>query len=75
VPNYSYNLRNITSDFVLLYMFFFVSRGNASDIQVVVGNKYLIPDSPSQFVNVLDIRIHEEYDPEKKKNDIALLKV
>jgi secreted trypsin-like serine protease len=56
-------------------MFFFASRGNASDTQVMVGNKYLIPDSPSQFVNVLDIRIHEEYDPENRKNDIALLKV
>jgi secreted trypsin-like serine protease len=61
--------------FVLLHIFLFASRGPASDIQVMVGNKNLIQNSPSQFIDVLDIRIHEEYDPESRKNDIALLKV
>lgn len=61
--------------FVLLYMFLFAFRGPASDTQVVVGEKNLTQYFPFQFVNVLDIRIHEEYDPESRKNDIALLKV
>jgi hypothetical protein len=56
-------------------MFLFSSRGPASDTQVMVGNKNLIQNTPFQFVNVLGIGIHEEYDPESRKNDIALLKV
>jgi len=56
-------------------MFFFASRGNATDTQVMVGNKNLTTSSPSQFVNVQNIRIHEENEPVTRKNDIALLKV
>jgi secreted trypsin-like serine protease len=56
-------------------MFFSASRGNASDTQVMVGNKYLTQNSPSQYVTVKDIRIHEEYDLGSRKNDIALLQV
>jgi len=49
--------------------------GKAADTQVMVGNKNLTRSSPSQFVNVQDIRIHEENDPVSRKNDIALLKL
>lgn len=56
-------------------MFFFASRGNATNTQVMVGNKNLTTSSPSQFVNVQNIRIHEESEPVSRKNDIALLKV
>jgi len=71
----NYNLRNLRSDSVLLYMFFFPSRATGFNTQVMVGNNKLITNSPSQFVDVQDIRLHEEYDPENRKNDIALLKV
>ena len=56
-------------------MFFFASRWKANDTQVMVGNKNLTKSSPSQFVNVDDIWIHEENEPVSRKNDIALLKV
>jgi len=49
--------------------------GNATDTQVMVGNKNLTTSSPSQFVNVQNIRIHEENEPVTRKNDIALLKL
>jgi len=49
--------------------------GTATDTQVMVGNKNLTTSSPSQFVNVQDIRIHEENVPVSRKNDIALLKL
>lgn len=51
------------------------SLGNASDTQIMVGNNNLTRESPSQFVNVQDIRIHEGYDPESRQNDLALLKL
>jgi hypothetical protein len=41
----------------------------------MVGNNNLTINSPSQFVDVQNMLIHEEYDPESRKNDIALLKV
>jgi secreted trypsin-like serine protease len=56
-------------------MFTFPSRAADFNIQVMVGNNKLITNSPSQFVNVQDTRLHEEYDPKNRKNDIALLKV
>lgn len=49
--------------------------GNATNTQVMVGNKNLTTSSPSQFVNVQNIRIHEESEPVSRKNDIALLKL
>jgi hypothetical protein len=56
-------------------VFFFASRGTTSDTEVMVGNKDLTANTPSQIVKVLDMRIHEEYDPVSRKDDIALLKV
>lgn len=49
--------------------------GNATNTQVMFGNKNLTTSSPSQNVNVQDIRIHEENEPLSRKNDIALLKL
>lgn len=43
--------------------------------QVIVGNKNLTTSSPSQIVNIQDIRIHEKNEPVSRKNDIALLKL
>jgi hypothetical protein len=63
------------SDSVLLYMFSFPSRATGFNIQVMVGNNKLITNFPSQFVIVQNTRLHKEYDPENRKNDIALLKV
>ena len=56
-------------------MFSFPSRAADFNIQVMLGNNKLITNSPSQFVDVQDIRLHEEYDPENRTKDIALLKV
>jgi secreted trypsin-like serine protease len=50
-------------------------RGNASDIQVMVGNSELSKDSPSQIVDVKSIFVHEEYASGARNNDIAVLKV
>jgi len=71
----NYNLRNLTIDSVLLCMFFFASRVDTTNTQVIVGNKNLTTSSPSQIVNIEDIWIHEENEPVNRKNDIALLKV
>jgi len=56
-------------------MFSFPSRAADFNIQVMVGNNKLITNSPSQFFNVQDTRLHEVYDPENRRKDIALLKV
>jgi len=56
-------------------MFFFASRVDTTNTQVIVGNKNLTTSSPSQIVNIEDIWIHEENEPVNRKNDIALLKV
>jgi hypothetical protein len=55
--------------------FVFVSRGNASEIQVLVGNNNLTQESPSQLLDVEIIRSHENYNLAGRINDVAVLKV
>jgi hypothetical protein len=50
-------------------------RGSSSDIQVMVGNTVLTRGSPSQLVDVEQIFVHEEYDLDGRKNDVAILQV
>jgi hypothetical protein len=59
----------------LYFGFIFVSRGNASEIQVLVGNNILTQDSPSQLLDVEIIRAHENYNTGGRINDLAILKV
>jgi hypothetical protein len=55
--------------------FIFVSRGKASEIQVLVGNNNLTQESPSQLLDVEIIRSHENYNIAGRINDLAILKV
>jgi hypothetical protein len=53
----------------------FVSRGNITDMQVIVGNNRLIPGPPSQLFGVETFRAHVGYETGARKNDLAVLKV
>jgi secreted trypsin-like serine protease len=58
------------------YLFnFLLPRGNASQIQVMVGNVNMSRESPSQIVDVHHIFVHELYDIDGRKNDLAILQV
>jgi secreted trypsin-like serine protease len=59
----------------LYCVFISVSRGTASEIQVLVGNINLTPESPSQLLGVEVIRAHEDYNTGSRINDLAILKV
>jgi secreted trypsin-like serine protease len=50
-------------------------RGTASDIQVMVGNSNVSTESPSQLADVELILVHEAYELDGRKNDVAVLQV
>jgi hypothetical protein len=50
-------------------------RGNASSIDVMVGNVLRSTQSPSKLAGVERIYIHGEYDTGGRKSDVAVLKV
>jgi hypothetical protein len=54
---------------------YFFPRGNASDIEVMVGNINRSRDSPSELVGVKRIFVHENYNLDGRANDVALLQV
>jgi secreted trypsin-like serine protease len=50
-------------------------RGNSSEIQVMVGNTALTREPPSQIADVKTIFVHEDYSPDGRRNDVAILEV